>query len=456
MSIMPNFHTSEKFLAIFKKKQSIGSQLARGAGGAFAVKIVAMSAAFFLQVVLARVLGLESFGVYIYALTWMNFSALFGRVGMDTASVKFVAAYNGTQNWSKLRGFLTFSNRLALSWGLLAGIAALVIFRGIDIPDKNNLVRPIWIACLILTPLNAVSYTTAAQLRGLKCIVSSQAANDIVRPLCILLCVIILYFAMQSQISASLALASHVFSALLVLAVLICLSKKTTGPIPTADKPSYEYRHWMLSAVPFLGIAVANLVIAQADILILGALGSPTEAGLYAPARRIGNLITIVLTSVNTIAAPLFSELYAQGKTNALQKAVHMAANWIFIFSVPCCIIVMIFAKSILLLFGPEFQISYRALQIIAGAQLLNALAGSVGFLMMMTDHQNKASFLMIICAIINLLLNFFLIPIFGIIGAALSNFVTTILWNGALLFLTLKYLHINPTIVRFHRESSI
>ena len=444
---MPLLHLANILPRTFQKDKSLSDQLALGSGGAFAVKMVALASAFFLQVLLARILGLEGFGIYIYALTWMNFGALLGRLGMDTASVKLVSAYKATQALRKLSGFLLFSRRFALSFGLGAGITSLALFNLIDSPVRESLIHPIWIACLVLTPLNALIFTMNAQLRGFKCIARSQAANDVVRPLFVILIMAFIYYTVQTQVSAVVALFTHVFSALLVLIIMHRLLKKYRVDIPDHSHACFEYRHWILTAIPFFFIALANLVMAQADILILGLLSGPTEAGLYAPARRIGNLITIVLTSVNTIAAPLFSELYAQGKIDDLQHTVRMAAKWIFAFSVPICIGVIVFAAPLLLLFGPDFRHGYQALQIIAGAQLVNALAGSVGFLMIMSGQQNKASLLMVLCALLNIVLNFLLIPTHGIMGAAWANFITTVLWNFIMLVFTVKLLSINPTI---------
>ena len=446
---MPPISLTYMFKAVFEADSSLKKQLARGAGGAFAIKITAMASAFVLQVVLARMLGLENFGVYVYALTWMNFSAMVGRLGLDTASLRFVAAYNGTQNWTKLSGFISFTNRTVLIFGLIVGLAAIGLFYFLGSTTETTMVRSIWIACLILTPLNAIILTKNSQLRGLKCIVPSQAANDVLRPLLILTILPILFLIFPSHVNAPIALGAHAISACIVLGLMHVMLNRHINPSVKDAGTDNDFRNWLLTALPFLGIALANLIIAQADLLMLGALASPTEAGLYAPARRIGNLITMVLTSVNAIAAPMFAELHAQGKMKDLQETVRMAGKWIFIFSVPCCIAVMVFAKPLLFLFGPEFVNGYRALQIIAGAQLINALAGSVGFLMMMSGHQNRASFLMVLCALGNIALNYLWIPSYGIIGAAWANFVTTVFWNTMMLFFTLKYLRINPTVFR-------
>ena len=84
--------------------ESIQRILVRGASGAFVVKIGGVLSAFFLQVLLARVLGVEEFGIYIYALTWMNFGSMLGRLGIETAGLRLIAAYNAREEWGLFKG----------------------------------------------------------------------------------------------------------------------------------------------------------------------------------------------------------------------------------------------------------------------------------------------------------------------------------------------------------------
>ena len=100
----------------------------------------------------------------------------------------------------------------------------------------------------------------------------------------------------------------------------------------------------------------------------------------------------------------------------------------------------------LLRLFGPGFDVARPALLILAGAQLVNALAGSVGILMSMTGHQNAVSVVLAFAAALNVGLNFALIPRYGLIGAAVATGLATVAWNVTLAVLVRRRLGIRST----------
>ena len=65
----------------------------------------------------------------------------------------------------------------------------------------------------------------------------------------------------------------------------------------------------------------------------------------------------------------------------------------------------------------------------IAG-QLVNVLCGSVGYILNMTENQNIFRNITIFAVVINIFLNLILIPMYGIIGAAIASAISLILWN--------------------------
>nr|WP_277879386.1 polysaccharide biosynthesis C-terminal domain-containing protein [Coleofasciculus sp. FACHB-712] len=99
------------------------------------------------------------------------------------------------------------------------------------------------------------------------------------------------------------------------------------------------------------------------------------------------------------------------------------------------------------MLFGSSFVEGLPALVILTVGQMVNALSGSVGFLMTMTGHQREAALIIGSSAILNVVLNAALIPYLGINGAALSTALTTALWNIIMLVYVNKQLKINSTI---------
>lgn len=101
----------------------------------------------------------------------------------------------------------------------------------------------------------------------------------------------------------------------------------------------------------------------------------------------------------------------------------------------------------LLSLFGSEFTVGYSALVILTVGQLVNALAGSVGFIMTMTGHQREAAWVTFGSTVLNISLNAILIPRFGIEGAATATAFTTALMNIVMFGYVQKRLQLNPTV---------
>jgi O-antigen/teichoic acid export membrane protein len=182
---------------------------------------------------------------------------------------------------------------------------------------------------------------------------------------------------------------------------------------------------------------------------MLGAIRGPEEAGIYSAASRISNLVVFALIAINAILAPMVSELYHTGRMEELQRIVTLAARAIFVFTLMFSIILVVFGKFALSLFGAEFVVTYVPLLILLCGQIVNALAGSVGLIMTMTGHQNQAGAIVAVSAAVNIILNALLIPLMGLVGAAISTAFTMVLWNITMLMFVFRKLDINPTVIR-------
>ena len=77
---------------------------------------------------------------------------------------------------------------------------------------------------------------------------------------------------------------------------------------------------------------------------------------------------------------------------------------------------------------------------------LVNVMSGSVGALMMMTGRHHFASMVVSLCAALNILLNYLLIPKLGIEGAATATAITVVIWNVTFVLSTRSGLDIKPT----------
>ncbi|NET61320.1 MAG: hypothetical protein F6K47_35890 [Symploca sp. SIO2E6] len=109
----------------------------------------------------------------------------------------------------------------------------------------------------------------------------------------------------------------------------------------------------------------------------------------------------------------------------------------------------IVFSQPVLGIFGSEFMVASWQLKILVLGNLVSAWCGSVGYLMVMTGHQNKSVVVFVSATIINIVLNAIAIPLFGAVGAAMATAFTTALWNIWLSFLVVKHVGVSPLVFR-------
>ena len=184
------------------------------------------------------------------------------------------------------------------------------------------------------------------------------------------------------------------------------------------------------------------LLMSWVDILMLGFFNSQVDVGIYTIAIKIAGLVTIFLFAINTILGPKISELYHNQKLGALAKLVQKTAILSFLFSLPILFIILLFPDNLLQLFGNDFQTidSKKTLIILAFGQITNVFFGSVIYILDMTGRHIISRNILLFTAIINIMLNFILIPKYSICGAAISTSISVFIWGFLGAFYVKKY----------------
>jgi O-antigen/teichoic acid export membrane protein len=95
----------------------------------------------------------------------------------------------------------------------------------------------------------------------------------------------------------------------------------------------------------------------------------------------------------------------------------------------------------LLSLFGQEFVIAKTTLLILLIGQAVNAMSGSVGLILQMTGKEKVYQNILLIALVFNIMLNLFLIPKFGIEGAAIASAFSFLFWNlSSVLYIYKRY----------------
>jgi O-antigen/teichoic acid export membrane protein len=177
------------------------------------------------------------------------------------------------------------------------------------------------------------------------------------------------------------------------------------------------------------------------ETLIIGMLLYEHHTGIFKAAQKLSSLTSITLLSTLVIGAPSFANLYRKKDFTGLKKAVQNSTAIVTFTSLPIFLFSILFPDWLLHLFGNDFTEAKYALLIMCLGQFINVAFGPVNNLLMMTHHEKEVLIVITITNIICLVLDFLLIPEFGILAAAFVNLIGNILLNLIPFFIVKKKL---------------
>ncbi|HEY1754533.1 MAG TPA: oligosaccharide flippase family protein [Bryobacteraceae bacterium] len=417
-------------LLIGKEESSaIRHRILSAVRGLIGLRIAFSGLSFLVTLLLARLLQPAGFGSYSYALAWIVVLSIPALLGMDQFLVRTAAVFQANGQWGMLRGLLRKAN-----WAVSSASAALVllalgaVWLGRDRwPAESLKTFGVALPLLALIPLTRVRQ---GAMQGLHRVALGALPEQLIQPALLLALLGLAYLFRRNVLAAPVAMGLNVAATAVAFAVGAALLRRT---IPAGAKhaaPVHRDLEWRRSVLPLMFLASAGVLFAQADTLILGALKGPAAVGPYSVAHKGADLISYFLTIQNAAFASTIASLYASGDMKTLQRLVTRLARFTFLATVPVAAGLIIFSGAFLSLYGVQFTSARLALMILSFGQLINVGFGSVGILLTMTGHERNAAAAIGGAAIMNIALNFALIPRWGVEGAAFAYACSMILWN--------------------------
>jgi O-antigen/teichoic acid export membrane protein len=408
-----------------------------------------------LHMLLARALGFENYSDFSYAFTWLTILALPGVLGLDTAAQRYVSSYQAVGNWAALRGFLWYSTRLIVLTSTVLAFCCAGVLAAVSGQMRPELTNVLGIAILSL-PFSALLLFGVAVLRGLRSPVLAAFPRLIVRPAFIAIAVAALWFFSDRELSSHAGMLLDLLATLVALFFAYSFFRKKRPKELLSCKAENRIREWTQVSLPMLGIAIMQLLLRSTDTVLVGYFHGTVASGPYSAANRIALLAAFGLMAVNAVLPPLISRYYACGDGANLQRLVTLAARVTFAFSVIAALVTILLRKFILEAFGQEFGTASTVLVILCCGQLVNALTGSVGFVLSMTGEHRIVVVTLIGTTIGHVALCLFLIPRYGIEGAAFATAVSIAASNIVLAIRCRSTLSIDPSIFGLSRRTPL
>jgi len=417
----------------------------RNIGSTYALLVGSVALSLALSILLARLLGPVGFGDYAYALNWVLVLSTLAALGMDKLAVRNAAAYSSEGQWSLLRGLVRWATIRVLLFSILV-IAITILVRSLMTGEFTSSTTVTLAVAVLLIPILTLAQVHQGVLRGLDYIVQGLFADMIVRPLVFMIFLLGGLFAV-GEMTAPWAMFLHFAAAALSLGLIFYLVIRYVRPKVLHFEPEYASRLWWTITIPFLVSASLESLNQRVSILMLGSMLDTEAAGIYNVAKRLAEPTIFVLIAVTAVLGPRVAGLYAKREHDELQSIVTKSSRIILAASLPIALVIIILGPWLLLLWGPEFRAGYTASVILIAGQIVNSAVGPVALLLNMTNHEREVVIGLAISTIAVIILNYILIPRYGVNGAAVASTASLIIWNIFLAVLVRKRLGIDSTI---------
>jgi O-antigen/teichoic acid export membrane protein len=404
-------------------------QISRHSAVFFAGTLFTAGAGYLFKIYLARVLGAEALGIFALGMTIVGFFGLFNGMGLAQAAVRFVAAYSATEQWQRLRGFLSGAVGMLAILNVVLAVVMMTFgpWLARDLYHAPALIPYLHLFTVILI-LGACSSFLGQVLAGYKDIaLRTIITNFIGSPLNILFGVVLLSlgFGLRGYLLAQMA--SAVVVSIMLLAAAWKLTPRPARQASTAVPMEREV--FWFSAAAF-GVSLLEFVLGQSDKILLGVFVDVRQVGIYSVAVTLVAFVPVALQSVNQIFSPTIADLYARGEHALLGRLFQTLTKWILGLTLPLALVMIAFSKPLMRLFGPAFEVGWLVLTLGTLGQLVNAGVGSVGYLLLMSGNQARLIRVQAIMSVFMVMTTFVLVRPFGMVGAALAAALTNALSN--------------------------
>jgi O-antigen/teichoic acid export membrane protein len=168
------------------------------------------------------------------------------------------------------------------------------------------------------------------------------------------------------------------------------------------------------------------------NTLLIGALRSTKEAGVYAASSRYLAMAAMVAVAIRQVLAPKLSELLARRSSRRAAAAYQTTTSWMVALNWPIYLALLTFGPVLLQVFGRDFAGGDVVLVVLSATMLLATAVGPVDVVLLMGGRSSWNLANTVLSLGVNLALNFALTPRYGLAGASVA-FAAGILLNNLL-----------------------
>ncbi len=422
---------------------------AKGGSIIFFGQLFEYAGRFALGVLLGRFMGAGQYGIYSLADTTLSIAVGISLLGLNAGMVHYIPVFKNKHDDDSLWGTILIGFSLPLSVGIIVALVLLGFGDQVAIIfHKPNFV-PLLSIIALATPISVLTFMAVTIAQGFRWMRFKVIAQDIVLTALKLGLTILLVF---EGLNAFRSMVVHTIGMVCTCGLMLYFLHSKfplNRPLVSAQ---FHIKQILAFSLPVYFSQLITMFSAQIETIFLGILSTASAVGVFTAASRVSMIGRMFHSSVVTIAMPYVSELYDRQDWAQLAHFYQTVTKWTFSFNLPMFLIILLFPKPILSIFGEGFATGSNALVILGLSGLINAGTGICGVVITMTERPWLNTFNSMLDLVSTIGFNMWLIPQMGLMGAALADMLSVAIVNLARLiqvFVIFRLLPYNRTFIK-------
>ena len=317
-----------------------------------------------LGVFLARTVGVEGYGRYNVAVAAFTMLASLSTLGLEKYALRAFVGYIEKKRWDYARGFARFS----LLTIFVVSVAGAAVFAAANwwsyVAFRTHPVLAVMLLVLFVSSMSLLMFLVEMLSAG-----GSAVRATLIYRLLLPLTVVTLVGAVHllGELTARRAVLCYGASWVIGLAAILVVGRRILPSEIWKTGSSYEYGRWLRRATPFFLQSFMMTQFASSGIIVLELLrAEDLEIGLYAASMQVAGFAVLLATATNRYYAPVLSLLLERRDWDGLMKAKRARFAWINPTILAFLVVVLLFGRKILALYGAGFEEGYVALVILS------------------------------------------------------------------------------------------
>jgi len=424
-------------------------QAAKSTVMVFSVSILAGFFGYLIRMVLARNLSPAEYGLFFACLTFITFIALFKRLGLHSALLKFIPDLQVKKKYGQIKEAIVAVMGINILLSVVIG-ALIVLFSqflATHYFKEQAAVQILYLFAIVFVVMTFKFYLRII-FNAFQRMFTFSIMYLVENSLILIIILVLFYF----QKSISNAVYAHIITFIVVFLVFLPFFFKTFPFFKYKTRFSSELTKKLLRfGIPVALTGIGSIIILYTDTLILTYFRPLAEVGIYNVVVPTAMLLNFFASSVNQVIFPMVSELWAKKLKNHLVIGAELLQKYSFFVVVPAALVMFSFPTILIkVFFGQAYVSGALTLQLLVIGLVFFIVAGINMTILSAINKPVVTTKIMLTGGLFNLITNFYFIPKYGMIGAGITSLASYLLIMMMSAFYLTKFISINVPVMKW------